>query len=227
MPRSCSRHSSAEASIMSRTTGDSLPRMRASTSASTSSISSRPRWNSARCHQLCTAKKLPSLQVCGARLEPGHAIAAAILHLHHVRHRVPGPAVALLELDRASAERLGPRVVAGLLQPERVACRAPRGSPGMPGVPGAVGARDAVAQHARVAGEEVDLVARLQRQRSQRVADAQVLEHRARRRASGRRPGARRRGGAPLASVGRQPRAACSASRAGCRPAGSVPSRFR
>ena len=46
----------------------------------------------------------------------------------------------------------------------------------MPALPVRLGARDAVAQHARVAGEEVDLVAHLQRQQVLRVADAQVLQ---------------------------------------------------
>ena len=42
--------------------------------------------------------------------------------------------------------------------------------------PGRQGARDAVAQHARVAGEEVDLVAGLQRQRVARIVDGDVFE---------------------------------------------------
>ena len=47
---------------MSSTSGEALPSTRWSSSAITSSIWSSPRWNSARCHQLWPAKKLPSLQ---------------------------------------------------------------------------------------------------------------------------------------------------------------------
>ena len=44
------------------------------------------------------------------------------------------------------------------------------------GTPMRLGTRDAVTQHARVAGKEIDLVAHLQRQQVLRMAEAQVLE---------------------------------------------------
>ena len=87
-------------------------------------------------------------------------------------------------------------------------------------------ARDAVAQHARVAGEEVDLVAGLQRQRVARVARAQVLQHAARPRASGpRRRAPRRATCARSRSVGRQRRGARRAG--GARHRRAPPARCR
>ena len=110
---------------------------------------------------------------------PGDALALPALHLHHMGDRVLGPAVARLELDRAAAGGFRAGVVAGLLQPEGV--HAEHGMvAGHRRVPGRQGAGDAVAQHAAVAGEIVDLVAGLQRQRVARMVDRDVLQRLAR-----------------------------------------------
>jgi len=114
----------------------------------------------------------PGRRVLG---HPGDAVAAPVLHLQHMRHCVPAPAVTGLELDARAAERLGTHIVGGLLQAEGQH-RQHRVMPGHAGVPVGLGTRDAVAQHARVAGEEVDLVAHLQRQQVQGVTDAQILQ---------------------------------------------------
>jgi hypothetical protein len=57
----------ADASIISSTTGAGRSSTCRSRMSSVSSIRSRPRWNSARCHQLCTARKLSSLQAAVCR----------------------------------------------------------------------------------------------------------------------------------------------------------------
>ena len=174
-PRNCSRHSSADASIMSITTGEALPSTRWSSSAITSSIWSSPRWNSARCHQLWTAKKLPSLQAgwsCVIQVMPSRRRSCISSTCATACQPQPSRgSSSTLE----PAQRLGPRIVGGLLQAEGQH-RQHRVVAGHAGVPVRLGTRDAVAQHARVAGEEVDLVAHLQRQQVLRVADAQVLE---------------------------------------------------
>ena len=106
---------------------------------------------------------------------PADAVGAAVLHLADMGDGVLGPAVAGLQLDGAAAGRLGAGVVAGLLKTEgvhgqeRVVVRhALR--------PGGQGPRDAVAQHARVAGQEVDQLAGLQSQEVARVVDGHVLK---------------------------------------------------
>ena len=93
-----------------------------------------------------------------------------------MRDGVLRPGVARFELDRGAAGILGGDVVAGLLEAERVhaehrviARHAVR--------PRRQRARDAVAQHARLAAEEVELVADLQRQQVARVFDRDVLQH--------------------------------------------------
>ncbi len=69
----------------------------------------------------------------------------------------------------------GARVVAGLFQAEGVHAKQ-RVVAGDRGAPRRQGARDPVAQHARVAAEEVDLVTGVQRQRVKRVVDAHVFQ---------------------------------------------------
>ena len=101
------------------------------------------------------------------------------LHFHHMRHRVLRPAVARLDLDGAAADALRHARSRPSPPGRRPACRASRDSRACRR-PGRQGARDAVAQHARIAGEEVDLVAGLQRQRVARIVDGDVLEQPAR-----------------------------------------------
>ena len=93
-----------------------------------------------------------------------------------MRDGVLRPGIARVERDRGAAGDLGGDVVAGLLEAERVhaehrviarhAVRPRRQRP-----------RDAVAQHARLAAEEVELVADLQREQVVRVFDRDVLHH--------------------------------------------------
>ncbi len=111
----------------------------------------------------------------GVGAHPGDAVRMAALHFHDVHHGVLRPAVAPLEFERAAALRLGLRVGAGFLQPEGVHAEQ-RVVTGHGALPGRQRARDPVAQHARVAGEEIERVSGLQRQRVARVVDAQVLQ---------------------------------------------------
>ena len=136
---------------------------------------------------MCTAKKLSCDQPSGlARIQAMPSRWRPCISMH-VGDRVLRPAVARLELDRGAAAVLGGGVVAGLLQAEGVHAEH-RVIAGHVRRPGRQRARDAVAQHARVAAEEVELVAGLQRQQVARVLDRHVLEH-----LRGRVPAARRR----------------------------------
>ncbi len=106
---------------------------------------------------------------------PGDAVSLPALHFHDVCHRVLRPAIARLDLDRLPAEAFGPRIVAHLLQPEGLHAQngvVARHAP----LPRRQGPADAVAQHAGIAGEEIDLVSHLQRQRVERVVDRDVLK---------------------------------------------------
>ena len=89
---------------------------------------------------------------------PGDAVALAALHLHDMGHRMLRPAVARLELDRPPAECFGAGIVAHLLEAEGLHGER-RVIAGHAVRPCRHGACDAIAQHARIAGEEVDLVA--------------------------------------------------------------------
>jgi hypothetical protein len=110
------------------------------------------------------------------RPHPGDAVGLPVLHLHHVGDRVLRPAVPRLELDAPPPGRLGPGIVAGLLEPEgvhaehRVIARHPR-------LPEGQRPRDPVAQHPRMPGEEVDLVPGEQPHGIARRLDRHVLQH--------------------------------------------------
>ena len=122
---------------------------------------------------------------------------------------------------RLAAERFGAAVVAGFLQPEGHACRASSDSRAcLPTRP--AGARDAVAQHARIAGEEIDLMAGKQRQRIARRLDRRRPRARGRPRASG----ARRDGRAPRHGRARVPSQAAPTPRRGM-PSRPAPPRGR
>ena len=84
---------------------------------------------SARCHQLWTCEEAVLRPGLGVGAHPGDAVALAALHLHHMRHRVPRPAVARLELDRRAAARLGARDSRRSPRGRTRACRARRDSP--------------------------------------------------------------------------------------------------
>lgn len=114
------------------------------------------------------------------RPHPGDPLLGPVLHLHHMRHRMLRPAVPRLDLHAPPPGRLGPRIIPGLLQPEGMHAQH-RVIAGHRRIPVGQGARDPVAQHPRMPGEEVDLVPREQAQRIARRLDRHVLEHPARR----------------------------------------------
>ena len=98
------------------------------TARSTSSISPSSRWNSARCHQLWTAKKLSLRPGVGVGAHPGDAVALPALHLH-----ARAPPRAAPSRRAARARRRGgpaPRRARSRRSPRgrRRACRASRGS---------------------------------------------------------------------------------------------------
>jgi hypothetical protein len=111
----------------------------------------------------------------GIAAHPGNALAAAVLHFHHVRNGMLAPAIAGLEFHALPARGFGARIVARLLEAER-AHSEHRVIAGNTLTPRRQCACDAVAQHARVPGEEVNLVAALQRERIARILHAQILE---------------------------------------------------
>jgi hypothetical protein len=79
--------------------------------------------------------------------QPRHAVTAAVLHLHHMRDRVPAPAVARFEFDAAAPLPLGRGVVGAFLESEREH-RQHRMVRGHAITPMRLRTRDAVAQHA-------------------------------------------------------------------------------
>ena len=92
-----------------------------------------------------------------------------------MRDRMLRPAVAWLDLCRLPAEGLGSAIVAHLLQPEGL--HPENGVVARHALlPGGQRPADAVAQHARIAGKEVDLVSHLQRHGVERIVDRDVLE---------------------------------------------------
>ncbi len=156
-----------------------------STSASTSSMSSSPRWNSARCHQLCTAKKLPSLQV-GERV-PSQATPSRRRSCISITWATACQA----QPSRCSSStRVAPaprRARSRRSPPGRTrACRAPRGSPACR----AASALSARAMRSRSMREwpvkKSTWWPACSASSVQRIGDAQVLEHAAGRGASGR-----------------------------------------
>ena len=118
-------------------------------------------------------------------------------------HRVLGPAVARLQVDGGPAGGLGGGVVAGLLQPEGVQAQYGVIARHV-GRPVRTGPADPVAQHGRVAGQEVEQLADLQGQRIARILFGDLRQQGGR---LGEPPldhGAQRRHMAGLAVVGGQ-----------------------
>src|SRR5687768_18250055 len=89
----------------------------------------------------------------GVSAQPGDAIAAPALHLHHVRNGVVAPAVARLHLDARTPLQLGIAIVARLLETKGVHAEHCVVA-GNRTVPCRERSCDAISQHARVAGEE-------------------------------------------------------------------------
>ncbi len=85
------------------------------------------------------------------------------------------PAVARLKLDAQAALPIRLGIIASLFQTERVHAD-DRVVPGQGLAPVGERARNPIAQHARVTGEEVDQVAGLQGKRVARILSAQVFE---------------------------------------------------
>jgi hypothetical protein len=98
------------------------------------------------------------------------AIAVTALHLHDVHERMYGPGIAWVQLERLEARVLGTVVEAGFLEPERVHSQHVTVARHR-GVPGRQDLRDAVAQHRRLAQQEIAYVRRLQREQVTRVLD--------------------------------------------------------
>ncbi len=94
----------------------------------------------------------------------------AALHLEHVLHGVHGPGVAPVEVERAAADVLGAHVVRVLLQAEGVHAEQVAVA-GHVVVPVRQRLRHAVAQHQRVAEEEIDDVRGLDCDQVARVLD--------------------------------------------------------
>ena len=211
-PRSCSRHSSAR--CVDHVQHDRRARRR----RSGASNSAAPR----RCRLLQVEQRQVPPVVHGEEAALDQASVSARSQAMpsrrrfcismHVRDRMPGPAVARARSSTPGGRCSRPARSRRTPPARRHACRAPRGSRASR-APGRQGAGDAVAQHARVAGEEVDLVAGLQRQRVQRVGGVTSSSTRA---ASRQRPSTSsdRAHVRPLAIVGWQRLRRGSAARA-------------
>ena len=96
-----------------------------------------------------------------ASRHPADAVLRASLHLHHVGHGMVRPAIERLEVERAAASVLRARVIAGLLETERVH-RHHRVIAGNVRGPVRHDARDSIAQVACAAAIEIHQVADLQ-----------------------------------------------------------------
>jgi hypothetical protein len=107
--------------------------------------------------------------------KPGDALGRAVLHLHHVCDRVPAPSPTFVERHARASQSFGTRVVAALLEPERVHAKNRRIARHC-FAPSRKHPREAISQHARVPGQEVDQMTGLQRQRIARVRGVHVLE---------------------------------------------------
>ena len=164
--------------------------------------------------------------------EPGDALREPRLHLHHVRDRVARPPVARVELDCAAAHLLGARVVAVLLEAERVHAEEVPVA-GHPLVPGVQGARDDVAERELTTEVERGDVGGLDGEGVARVLDGDAriaiergvevaLEPRPRRGQVGALARRRRARSAP--PLPRRPRAASPRATARSRPRRASPS---
>ncbi len=134
-------------------------------------------------------------------LEPFDAFADPALHLHHVRHRVHGPRIAAVQVQRPPAGLLGTAIQRGLLEPEGVHAEHVAVARHV-GAPVRQDLRDAVAQQGRLAVEEVGDMRGLHRDEVARVLDDDVTVEPQRALEVALEPGARRGGVHAFALVG-------------------------
>ena len=112
----------------------------------------------------------------GVLAHPCDAILLPALHLHDMGDGMLRPAVAWFEIDRTAAGRFGGGVVGVLLEPEGMHAQK-RMIARQRLIPVRQRLFDAGAQHRRVAGEEIDLMAGLERQRVARIRVGEIGEH--------------------------------------------------